>query len=263
MNKSFEVKKNSQITVLLPIHNEKKEFLKDSIESLINQSYDNWKCLIIYEGEKKENIVFMNEILKKDKRFKLIIPNQKLGLAGSLNLGLSLSDTEYIARFDSDDIMLKDRLKIQLQFLEKNKSISVVGSNLFVINEKNEKIKLRKYPKQGRKLFFYFSYRCGLAHPSTMFRLKSVQKVGMYNPELTGAEDLDLWLRILKNGFSIYNIQEPLLLYRQNFSRSTNHWSNVYKVRKENSGIFIIFPEKLILLCIKLILLIRSLKIDF
>ena len=54
MNKSFEVKKNSQITVLLPIHNEKKEFLKDSIESLINQSYDNWKCLIIYEGEKKK-----------------------------------------------------------------------------------------------------------------------------------------------------------------------------------------------------------------
>ena len=261
MNKSLEVKNKNKVTVLLPIYNEKKAFLKDAIESLINQSFKDWKCLIINEGKRKDNELFINEILSKDKRFKLLIPKQKIGLAGSLNLGLSLTNTEYVARFDSDDIMQKERLEIQLKFLEKNKFISVLGSNIFIINEKNKIIRIRKYPRFGKKLYLYFSFRCGLAHPATMFRLKDVKKVGMYNPKLTGAEDLDLWLKMIKNGYKFYNIQKPLLLYRQSSTRSSKHWSNVYKVRKDNSGIFNKSYEKIILICIKLIKKSKELKI--
>ena len=163
-----------KITVVLPVYNEKQKFLKESITSLINQNYNNWKCFIVFEGNKSKNLDYLNQIISKDKRFKLIRPSKRLGLLGSLNLGLSLVKTEYAARFDSDDIMQKNRLSEQLSFLENNRSISVVGSNISLINEKSKIIGSRVYPSSGKDLINYFMFRCGLAHPSTMFRIKDV-----------------------------------------------------------------------------------------
>ena len=94
--------------------------------------------------------------------------------------------------------MHKNRLLNQLNFLENNLNISVVGSNLKIINNKNVIVGTRKYPKNGKQLLFNFSLRCGLAHPSVMYRLKDVISVGMYNVKLGRAEDLDLWLRMIK-----------------------------------------------------------------
>ena len=171
---------------------------------------------------------------------------------------MQLADTEFIARFDSDDIMQKNRLQKQLNFLESNPNISVVGSNLKIINDKNKEIGKREYPVSGKKLLINFTLRCGLAHPSVMFRLKDVISVGMYNKELKAAEDLDLWLRMIKKGFHFYNIQKPLIYYRKSEFRPKKHWLNVYKVRKENIGTFYAPLEKIILLCFKLLALIRN-----
>ena len=247
-----------KITVLIPICNERIDFLKKSIQSIINQTNKNWQCLIIFEGDNKKNLNYLKDIKRIDKRFKLVIPKKKLGLAGSLNLGLKLADTEFIARFDSDDIMQKNRLQNQQNFLEKNSNISVVGSNLKIINNKDKEIGKRDYPDSGKKLLINFILRCGLAHPSVMFRLKDVISVGMYNEKLNAAEDLDLWLRMIRKGFNLYNIQEPLLYYRKSEFRSKKHWLNVYKVRKENIGTFNTPLEKIILLCFRILILIRN-----
>ena len=247
-----------KITVLLPVCNQKQKFLKESINSLINQDYKYWICFIIFEGRKLNNLSYIKNIISRDKRFKLINPPQKIGLAGSLNLGLNKTKTEYVARFDSDDIMHKNRLSEQLNFLERNKSISVVGSNLKIINDKGKKIGIRLYPKSGKALILYFIIRCGLAHPSTLFRLKDILSIGMYRQNLLGAEDLDLWLRMIKNGFKFHNIQKPLLFYRKNEFRSLNHWENVYKVRSDNSGIFTFLVEKIVLICFKVMILMKK-----
>ena len=238
-----------KVTVLLPVYNENIDYLKKAISSLLIQTCKTWKCYIIFEGNNKDNLNYINKILSKDDRFKLIIPSKKSGLASSLNIGLEHADTEYIARFDSDDIMHHERLHYQLMFLEKNKDISVVGSNLIIIDKKGKQIGKRNYPEYGKKLNFYFSYKCGLAHPSTMFRLKDVEAIGMYNSKLSKAEDLDLWLRMLRKGFKFYNIQKPLLLFRlkSNF-RPRSHWEFVLKVRKANLGTFNLFQEKFIFL---------------
>ena len=237
----------------LPIYNEKIIFLKESIESLINQSMTNWNCIIILEGNSKANKNFLENIVKEDERFALIKPKNKIGLAESINLGLKKAKTEYIARFDSDDIMHKERLLTQFNFLEKNKSFSVVGSNIFIINQNGLVKKLRKYPKSGSNLLLYFSFRCGLAHPATMYRLKDVISAGMYKKDLSGAEDLDLWLRMIKKGYKFYNLQKPLLFYREKMFRNLNHWENVFSVRKENLGIFNLFLEIVVLFCIKVL----------
>ena len=247
-----------KLTVILPIYNEKIIFLKESIESLINQSMTNWNCIIILEGNSKTNKNFLENIVKEDERFTLIKPKNKIGLAESINLGLRKAKSEYIARFDSDDIMDKERLLSQFIFLEKNKCFSVVGSNIFLINKDGLKTKLRKYPQSGSNLLLYFLFRCGLAHPSTMYRLKDVVDSGLYRKDLLGAEDLDLWLRMIKKGYKFYNLQKPLLFYRENKFRDSNHWENVYRVRKDNLGIFNFLLEIIILFCIKFLSLITK-----
>ncbi len=242
-----------KLTVILPIYNENIIFLKESIESIINQSMTNWNCIIILEGNSEANKKFLENIVKEDKRFTLIKPKNKLGLAESINLGLKKAKTEYIARFDSDDIMDKERLLTQFIFLEKNECFSVVGSNIFLINKDGLKTKVRKYPRSGSNLLLYFLFRCGLAHPSTMYRLKDVVASGMYKKDLSGAEDLDLWLRMIKKGYKFYNLQKPLLFYREKKFRDSNHWENVFRVRKDNLGIFNFLIEIVILFCIKIL----------
>lgn len=249
MNHNEDIK----VTVILPIYNEKIDFLRKSIESLINQSLTAWNCILILEGNSKTNLNFLENIVKKDPRFTLIKPKEKIGLVKSINLGLIKAKTEYIARFDSDDIMHEERLLTQLRFLENNKPFSVVGSNIILINQNGFKTKLRTYPKSGFNLLLYFLFRCGLAHPSTMFRLKDVVASGMYKKDLSGAEDLDLWLRMIKKGYKFYNLQKPLLFYRENMFRNSNHWANVFKVRKDNLGIFNLPLEIVVLFCIKVL----------
>lgn len=228
----------AQVTVLIPIYNENIHFLKESIESLISQNFKWWNCFLIFEGENKENLFFLEDICKKDTRFKLIKPTTKLGLVKSLNLGLSLAKSKYIARFDSDDKMKPERLLIQYYFLEENPSISVVGSNIIRVNNLGKYVGLRKYPESGKSLLRYFYFRCGLAHPSVMFRLSDVKAVGMYNEKLTKGEDLDLWLRLLKSGYRFFNIQNPLLEYRENKLRDSNHWRQVLQIRESHRGLF-------------------------
>lgn len=228
----------TQVTVLIPIYNENIHFLKESIASLISQKFKWWICFLIFEGENKENLFFLEDICKKDTRFKLVKPNTKLGLVKSLNLGLSLAKSKYIARFDSDDKMKPERLSMQYDFLEENPSISVVGSNIVRVDNLGKSIGLRKYPESGKSLLKYFSFRCGLAHPSVMFRRSDVKAVGMYNEQLTKGEDLDLWLRLLKSGYKFFNIQTPLLEYRKNKLRDSTHWRQVLQIRKSHRGLF-------------------------
>ena len=80
-----------------------------------------------------------------------------------------------------------------------------------------------------------------------MFRLEDVKAIGMYNSKLSKAEDLDLWLRMLKKGFKFFNIQKPLVFFRlkSNF-RPKSHWKFVLKVRKANSGTFNFFQERFV-----------------
>lgn len=250
---------SSKVTVLVPIYNEKILFLRDSLNSLINQTFKNWHCILVFEGGDKNNLKILKDLCKNDKRFRLIEPSLEIGLVKSLNLGLSLAKSKYVARFDSDDIMKPHRLSMQYDFLENNPMISVVGSNIINIDKTGNYLGIRKYPEKGKKLLNYFSFRCGLAHPTVMFRLNHVKKIGMYNEDLLAGEDLDLWLRMLKFGFKLHNLQAPLLEYRSNKFRKSLHWEQVLQIRQANKGLFGKKKEIAFIFCLKIFLFLKKL----
>ena len=117
-----------KVTVLLPVYNSDK-YIRESIDSIIAQSFTDWDMLILNEyGSSEKCTKIVKEYEQKDPRIKVIQNSKRLGLAESLNLGMREAKGEYIARMDADDISRSDRFEKQVEFLDNHLNVAVVGS---------------------------------------------------------------------------------------------------------------------------------------
>ena len=208
-----------KLNVIMAVYNAEK-YLGEAVSSILEQSFDDFLLLCMYEKTSNDaSLEILNSFSAQDSRVK-IIPNDgfEKSLIDSLNQGLSMSNSEYIARMDSDDICDRNRFRIELDFLENNKDIDVVGSCVDIIGdltdkEYNEHIRRFNVPMNcdnAREVMLTYWY-CFL-NSSTMFRRTVVDSIGFYNQ--TRAEDFDFWLRCLRNGHKIHKLDKKLVAYR-------------------------------------------------
>jgi len=200
------MKKQIKITVLLPVYNAEK-YLKEALDSILNQTFRDFELLIINDGSKdnSENIIKSYS----DKRIRLINNSKNLGLIKTLNKGIDLAGGKYIARMDADDIMMPDRLNVQYDFLEKNPEVVVAGSYIKKFGGKF-KVTRRCQCKNDIKYWLYIG--CPIAHPSVLIRSCEL-KQHKYNLNYAHAEDYKLWYDLSKVG-KIVVIPKMLLKYR-------------------------------------------------
>ncbi|MDG9729831.1 glycosyltransferase [Ignatzschineria sp. RMDPL8A] len=197
------------ISVIMGIHRID-EYVDNAINSILNQTFANFEFIIVANGSDAFNVAKYIQSHFNDPRIKVL--TSSIGqLAHALNIGLDASQYNYIARMDADDIAHPERLKKQLKYLLEN-SLDLVGSNLNLINETNEKIGDRKYPVQ-HKINRLLPFKNTFAHNTTLYKKKTVINARGYNSGFN-TEDYDLWLRLKRKGIKWDNIQEPLLDYR-------------------------------------------------
>jgi glycosyltransferase involved in cell wall biosynthesis len=199
-----------EISVIMPIYNSEK-FLEMAIKSILNQTFTDFEFIIIDDGSEDKS----SEIVKNfnDARIKFF-EREKLGISEQLNFGIEKSSSELIARMDADDLCYKDRLKNQFELLKKNKSINLVGTNFYLIDEKSKIIGLKKFPENQNEIEFMMPILTSICHASMMTYKKIITAVGNYSQISPYAEDQELFLRIISHGYRFYNIQEPLYYYR-------------------------------------------------
>jgi len=246
------------ISILLPVYNEKTVYLTACLNSIANQSYDNWECIIVIEGETRKPLEVVSYFSGIDHRFKIIKPKKRLGLVGSLNLGLKSCSGLLVARIDSDDFMHRHRLKEQVKIACQYPNFDVIGCWLQIIDNTGNYKKVRTYPEHHASIVKKFLFRSAVAHPAILYRKSAVEKVGGYNADMRNAEDLDLWLRMIKAGCIFYNIPKVLTYYRENPLRSQSHWEYNLKTRLQNRYIFGGFKDWLsiiVLFCFSRVLL--------
>lgn len=219
-----------EVSIVLPVFNENNKYLSQCLLSIQEQTLQNWECIIILESKLDDNEQLIKQFSASDPRFQVVRPKLRLGLSASLNVGVQLAQSEFVARMDSDDIMDKERLLEQLRFMKRNKNVSVVGSYYSKINSSGDVMGIRRYPLSGFYLSLYFAFRCGLAHPTVMFRKKDFEVVGGYNEDLKYCEDLDLWLRYMRIGFKLENVNKVLMRYRIS-GRTPSHWAQMLRLR--------------------------------
>jgi glycosyltransferase involved in cell wall biosynthesis len=202
--------KKIKISVLMPVFNGEK-YVKEAIKSVLNQSFNSFEFIVVNDAstDKTEKIIKSFS----DLRIKLVNNKKNLGVAGSLNMGLKKCQGEYIARVDADDVNLSKRLEIQSKFLDKNQKYVLVGSNAILIDQKGKQIGVKVYPEAHNELRYKMLIRNQILHPTIMMRTKTVKRIGGYRSWLNGAEDYDLFFRLMKVG-KVMNLQQPLIKRR-------------------------------------------------
>lgn len=197
-----------EISVLMPVYNSEK-YLKEAIESILNQTFEDFEFLMLYDNSTDKSLEIINSY--NDSRIKILNCNSK-GLVNALNIGIYSAKGSFLARMDADDISLPERFQKQIEFLKKNPDVGVCGSWTEEFGEVPTRV--FKYPSEPElvkaKLFFF----CALAHPSVMMRKSFLDKYSLkYDEKQKQAEDYEFWQRC-SFYFDIANIPEVLLKYR-------------------------------------------------
>ncbi len=196
------------ISILLPVHNAER-YISDAINSILSQTYKNYELIIVDDSDDKTSDIIRTF---NDKRIKYFY-REPVGLARQLNFAIEKSNAKYIARMDGDDISRKDRLIKQIEFLEKNKDIDIVGTNFYYIGENNEVISKKYLPETHEQIEYMMPIEASMLHPTMMARREVFELAGKYSGDYV-IEDIELFLRFLEKGFKFYNIQDFLFYYR-------------------------------------------------
>jgi glycosyltransferase involved in cell wall biosynthesis len=196
------------ITVLMPNYNNE-PFLKDAIDSVLNQTFTNFAFIIVDDGSTDRSV----EIIKSyaDKRIVFIEKKNNSGIVDTLNIGLAQITSTYFIRMDGDDISTNERFSILYQFMESNPDIGVCGSNIKIFGSANE---IWRYSSDKNKCKARLIFNNGVGHASAIFRTEILKKNNIsYSNKYPYMEDYDLFSR-LKQHTEFTNIQKELYHYR-------------------------------------------------
>lgn len=195
------------VSVIMSEFNTDVELLKSSIESILKQDYENLE-LIVIDDCGKNNLNEFKELFN-DNRLKIYRNTENLGLVYSLNRAIKLSKGKYIARMDTDDYSYKNRIALQVEFLERNPQFSLVGSR--VDKYDGEKIwgETSFWGEVTRKELLNGST---LTHPSVMFKSELMKNTAGYL-NYKRCEDYATWINLFASGHRMYIMREKLLRY--------------------------------------------------
>ena len=228
---------NPVVSVIMATFNEPVRYIKESIESILNQTFTNFEFIIIDDSTNPETIEAINSYAEDD-RIIIIREKSRMGFTRALNEGLKMAKGQFIVRMDGDDISLKNRLEKQLEYLISHKEIDILGGNMLIINESGTVVSQRNYPTNGLSLQFSAIFRSPVAHPTVMFRRSIVENHLFYDETFTKAEDTEYWFRLRNKGFTIANLPVNLLRFRISGDlakkRSYEHFSYNFKARYKN-----------------------------
>ena len=214
----------------MPVHNAL-PFLDQSIESILNQTYEDFEFVILDDHSTDGSVDVIREWAKRDPRIKLYQSEKCLGLAGSSNATVKKSKAAIVARMDADDISHPDRLRRQLRVLEHDVNIAVVGSLSLGIDATGRQVRPRdRWRLVRRSLFVPF------AHGSAMFRRSAFDAIGGYRALRFSGEDQDLFLRMAQRG-SVVTLPDALYRYRYHTDNATiNNGSFLIQQKQSQNG---------------------------
>ena len=188
------------VSVIIPYY-KKRNFIKETVVSVISQSYDSLEILIIYDDTNLNDFEFLQEISKLDKRIKIINNNKRLGAGLSRNKGIEQSNGKYIAFIDADDTWATDKIKDQISFMKKN-NYQISHTSYFIINEKKKIIGQRK----ARDLLSINEIlkSCDIGLSTVIIEKKVIIQTQTKFPKLVTKEDFVFWLRLLEKNYKFY-----------------------------------------------------------
>ena len=200
---------SSLVSVIMPYYNKRNYFL-ESINSVLNQTYPNLEILIIYDDQKKNDLEYIKNCIKKDSRAKIILNEINKGVAFSRNKAISIAQGEYIAFLDCDDYWEINKIEVQMNYMLVNgydfsfTTYQVINSNGKIVG----KVKAREKLEYNELL-----KSCDIGLSSVILKRKLLNDIKF--PELKTKEDFVLWLSLAKKSVNLFGLNKPLMFWRK------------------------------------------------
>jgi len=185
------------------------KYLKQSIQSVLNQTYKDFELLLINDGSTDRSLQIAQSF--KDARIKTFSDGLKKGLAYRLNELVQKSSGDFFFRMDADDIMVPEKIELQLDYIKKHPDIDVLGCNAYAIDTDNNIIGNLQYKQHPSSIADVYKHTCFI-HPTIMARRQWFID-NPYNPESIRMEDYNLWLRTIEQ-YRFENMDSKLFFYR-------------------------------------------------
>lgn len=225
-NKITEYKKfkyNPLISFIIPTYNVSRELLSECLDSILNQSYDNFEvCIADDNSTLEETKNTLREYMKKDKRIKVTFRKENGMISKASNTAISMAKGEYIVLVDNDDTIEKDSLYYIVEVLNKDKSIDMIYSDEDKIDFKGKYMEPHFKPDWSPDTLMGVNYICHLC----CLRKSIVDKLGGFRSEYDGSQDYDLFLRFTEVTNKIHHIEKVLYHWRQTATSTAGYLGN-------------------------------------
>ena len=214
------------VSVLMPVYNREK-FVDEAIESVLAQDFNSFELVLVDDGSTDASPQILKSWQEKDSRIVVVTAPHNEGIPGALNRGLAHSRGQYIARIDSDDVMLPGRLTAQVKCISSQPEVILVTSPFEYMDVNGKYIGSWKSDTPHEVVVFLLNFFNIVAgHGQVMYRKDDVLAEGGYSMEYPSSEDFDLWVKLLKRG-RIACVPVPAMRQRIHPNQSPQQYASV------------------------------------
>ena len=205
------MKTNPFVTVLMTVYNGD-EYLRSSVQSVLNQTYKDFEFLIINDCSTDDSVKTLESF--NDKRIIIYNNEENIGQTKSLNVGLKLARGKYVARMDADDMAFPMWLEKLIRCFSYYPDYAAIGSAAIVIDENGKKKEIRRSPTNLHEIIFRIFFAPPMNHVSVLLNKDMILKNGGYDEDFKITQDYELWSSLIRNGYRLLNIPDILVAYR-------------------------------------------------
>lgn len=217
----------TKVSVIMPVYREKEGFVRQAIESILNQTLTDFQYIIILDDPDNDELKqVIHEYCKNDSRIHFIVNDRNMGCPLTKNKGILLSTTEYVAIMDADDVSYPDRLETQLKRMEKDEVDFLAGYDEVIDEEDTVLYRMDNLPVKHEDVVKKMRVNNCMPHPAWMLKKRSYLALDGY-ADIQGCEDYDLLLRAMNAGYKLGNCDRIILKYR--LSQQSISRDNLYR----------------------------------
>lgn len=211
-----------KISAVMALYNTPYNYLSETVKSILNQTFTDFEFIIIDDASTIEYKSFFEEL--NDERIKYFKLEKNSGPGHARNEGIKKATGEYVANIDSDDVYMPERFELQINFLDKNQDIDLIGGTFRFSN----KTRIEEVIEEDKQIKAFMLFNSPFANPLIMFRREKFAEKNLYYPELNNfAEDYELWIDAMFAGIKMANLTDVLMIY-------TRRRNQLSKLKNEN-----------------------------
>ena len=220
-----------KVSVVTTVYNGE-PYVDRAIPGILGQTFKDFEWVLVNDGSQDRTGEILDELARRDPRVRVFSPG-RLGISAAANYGVGQARGEYIARQDFDDRSYPDRLRLQVEALDADPKLGVVGGQYVLVDENRNERYVRIPPAEHSAIVASMAKGIPFANTLVAFRRQAWTEVGGY-PDVADLEDLLLWIKIANRGWRFGSISEPL---GEHFVHPASFFHRSFKYAQRQRGL--------------------------